>query len=97
MGLEGVVMEARRLWTVALIAFVLGVLFTWSVVPAGSRAGTGGVVVDVTPANQVSPREQAIYDFDRQTVTFVELDITGQHPHAGVIFKDSYANAPARR
>jgi hypothetical protein len=51
----------------------------------------------MTPANQVSPREQAIYDFDRQTVTFVELDITGQHPHAGVIFKDSYANAPARR
>lgn len=90
-------MEARRLWIVAVVAFVLGVLFTWSITPGRSAAAPSGTVVDMTPANQVSPREQAIYDFDRQTVTFVELDITGQHPHAGVIFKDSYANAPARR
>ena len=90
-------MEARRIWTVALVAFVLGVLFTWSSMPGKSAAAPGGTVVDMTPANQVSPREQAVYDFDRKTVTFVELDITGPHPHAGVIFTDSYANAPARR
>ena len=89
-------MEARRLWTVALVAFVLGILFTWSAVPAGSRAGSGGFVVDMTTGNQVSPRWHAVYDFGRQTVTFVELDITSPHPHAGMIFKDSYANAAAR-
>jgi hypothetical protein len=80
-------MSATQRFVLVLVGMVLVSLTVMKLAPAqsgaaktggGTLAGRGasaGQVMDVTPVGQIAPRVYLVFDFERQTMTLVNVDL----------------------